>query len=94
MADRQDGDGASSVFLVGFVLGTLVGGIVGLLFAPKTGPDSRSDLLDRSSRMRDRARSLGETGGEMLRDAISEGRDAAGRARGDMEDWVKKTRGD
>ena len=92
MADRSGDNGSSSLFVLGFVLGAIIGGVVGLLFAPQTGVESRSDLLVRGSRMRDRARTLGESGGDALRDAITEGRDAAGRAREEMEQWVRRSR--
>ena len=92
MADRNGDDGGSSTFVLGFILGAVVGAVIGVLFAPQAGSESRIGLFDRSSRMRERARSLGETSGDALRDAISEGRDAAGRARDEMEDWVRRTR--
>lgn len=92
MADRNGDDAGSSTFVLGFILGAAIGAVVGVLFAPQAGSDARSGLFDRSATMRGRARSLGETGGDALRDAISEGRDAAGRARGEMEEWVRKTR--
>lgn len=91
---EQDEGGTTLTFLVGFIAGAIVGGILGVLFAPQPGSTSRFDLRERSSRMRNRARSLGETGQDALRDAIAEGREAAGRARQEMEEWVQQTRGD
>ncbi len=92
MADRNGDDAGSSTFVLGFILGAAIGAVVGVLFAPQAGSDARTGLFDRSAKMRVRARSLSETGGDALKDAISEGRDAAGRARGEMEEWVRKTR--
>ena len=91
MAEQDEG-GATLTFLVGFIAGAIVGGILGILFAPLSGSESRLDLRGRTGRMRERARSLGETGQEALRDAISEGRQAAGRARQEMDEWVRQTR--
>jgi gas vesicle protein len=91
MAERDEG-GGTLTFLVGFIAGAIVGGILGVLFAPQSGAESRLELRGRSGRMRERARSLGETGQEALRDAITEGRQAAGRARQEMEEWVQQTR--
>ncbi len=38
MADKGDN------FFKGFILGGLVGGVLGILFAPKSGRDTRADL--------------------------------------------------
>ena len=92
MNDRNGDNGSSSIFVLGLILGAIVGAVVGVLFAPQGGAASRSELLDRGSRMRARARILGESGNDALRDAISEGRDAAGRAREEMEQWVRRSR--
>jgi gas vesicle protein len=94
MSDRNGDNGNSSALFLGFVVGAIVGAVVGMLFAPQAGAESRSSLFDGGFRMRDRARNLGETGGEALKDAISEGRDAAGRARNEMEDWARRSRED
>ena len=40
----QDDDGMSKGLIIGFVTGTIVGGVLALLFAPKTGRDFRADL--------------------------------------------------
>ncbi len=92
MADRGGDNGGSSIFALGFVLGAIVGAVVGVLFAPQAGVESRSDLFDRGTSVRTRARALGESSTDALRDAISEGRDAAGRARDEMEEWVRRSR--
>ncbi len=92
MADRNGDEAGSSTFVLGVIVGAAIGAVVGVLFAPQAGSDARSGLFDRSEKIRGRARSLGVTGGDALRDAISEGRDAAGRARGEMVEWVRKTR--
>ncbi len=93
MADRQEG-ASILTFLLGIVSGAIVGVVLGVLFTPKAGPDSRADILSRTHVLRERARDLGETGNEALRDAISEGRDAAMRAGQEMQDWIRHTRGD
>lgn len=89
---QEKNDGGGQAFVIGFVLGAAVGGALGILFAPQSGTETRSQLKEQALRMRDRARSLGETGQELLQDAISEGRQAAGRARDEMEEWVRRNR--
>ena len=89
---NEDDNGSSLPFLVGFIAGTIFGGILGVLFAPQAGEDVRAELKQKSSKLRSDARDLGHTGQESLRDAISEGREAAVRARKDMEEWVEQAR--
>lgn len=55
MADNSDGG-----FLSGLILGGLVGAAVGMLYAPKSGEETRSELLDRTSELRGRAEDLAE----------------------------------
>ena len=45
-------------FAIGFIIGGLVGAAAALLFAPKKGSETRSDLLVRSQAMRSRAEEL------------------------------------
>ena len=91
---NRDDNGNALTFLLGIVSGVIVGVVVGVLFTPKSGSESRADILTKTLGLRERARDLGETGNESLRDAISEGRDAAMRAGQDMQDWIRHTRGD
>jgi len=91
VAEERDSDGGSA-FVFGFLLGAVMGGLLGILFAPQSGAETRSQLREQALRMRDRSRSLGETGQELLQDAISEGRQAASRAREEMDEWVRKNR--
>ena len=93
MINRRD-DGNALTFLLGIVSGVIVGVVLGVLFTPQSGSESRADIRTRTLGLRERARTLGESGNEVLRDAISEGRDAAMRAGQDMQDWIQHTRGD
>ena len=93
MIGRED-NGNALTFLLGIVSGVIVGVVLGVLFTPKSGQESRADIRNRTLGLRERAHDLGETGNETLRDAISEGRDAAMRAGQDMQDWIRHTRGD
>lgn len=90
----EEDKGGSGGFILGLLLGVALGGVVGILLAPQAGAEARASLRERSTRMRERARSLGETGQEILREAVSEGRVAAAKARREMEDWVQRTRTD
>ncbi len=48
MSDRYDDGRDISMLIAGFGLGTLVGTVIGLLVAPKSGKDLRSDIADYS----------------------------------------------
>ena len=53
MNEEEDGSDFSAI-AVGLVIGMAVGGIVGLLFAPKSGVQLREDLKDRTEETMDR----------------------------------------
>lgn len=91
MSKEEEGN-SSLPFLVGFIAGTIFGGILGVLFTPQSGEEVRAELNEKTSDMKKQARDLGYTGQEALRDAIYEGREAAVRARKEMEDWVEKAK--
>lgn len=55
MADNSNGG-----FLSGLILGGLVGAALGMLYAPKSGEETRSELRERSMEWRDRAEDLAE----------------------------------
>ena len=93
MVERDEG-GNALTFLIGIVSGVIMGVVLGVLFTPQSGSESRTGIRNRTVGMRARARSLGETSQDALRDAITEGRDAAMRAGQDMQEWVRHNRGD
>lgn len=51
MADEHEGEVQRGVGLLiaGFAIGALVGSVVGLLFAPKSGKELREDIKDKST---------------------------------------------
>ena len=54
MADNDSGHS----FVSGFLLGGIVGAVVGILLAPKTGSETRASLLEQSETLRTRAEEL------------------------------------
>lgn len=52
---KDSGDGIFA-FLTGFLLGTLGGAVVGLLWAPKSGAELRDDVWDLASTATDKMR--------------------------------------
>ncbi len=95
MVEQDDNGNANALtFLLGIVTGVIVGVVLGVLFTPQSGSESRADIRGRTLGLRERARNIGETGNDALRDAISEGRDAAMRAGQEMQDWIQHNRCD
>ncbi len=95
MGEQDDNANTNALtFLLGIVSGVIVGVVLGVLFTPQSGSESRADIRTRTLGLRERARNIGETGNDALKDAISEGRDAAMRAGQEMQDWIQHNRGD
>ncbi len=70
----------------GFMLGLFVGGaagfLAGILMAPRSGEETRAILAEKSGEWRDRAGELSAVTRERLGQAVTEGQEAARRARG------------
>ena len=74
---RDDGAGAGSVLLA-FLLGAVSGAAVALLYAPKTGRETREYLGERAREGRERAAEAAQRGREAIdrgREAINQGRE-------------------
>ena len=50
-------DGGGS-FVSGFLIGGIIGTVVGILLAPRPGTETRSELLDQSEEFRDRTEEI------------------------------------
>ncbi len=51
----HENDGMAKGLLIGFVAGSLVGAVVALLYAPKSGKELRRDIRDKSGKLIDDA---------------------------------------
>jgi gas vesicle protein len=85
---RDEGAGAGSVLLA-FLVGAMSGAAIALLYAPKSGRETREYLGDKARESRDRAAAVAAKGREVLeqgRDtlstAVERGREAYKQARG------------
>ena len=84
MASNDNGNSFALGLLVGGILGT----VVGLLIAPKSGTELRTDLTDRSEAWRTRAEELAATVRERVGPAVETARDRIGPAVETMRDRV------
>jgi gas vesicle protein len=68
---NQDERSGVLYLLAGIGLGVLIGAVIGLLFAPKSGEEMRSDLSQRlhdlSEKVRELSQQVYERGGETVR---------------------------
>ena len=53
MADR---DGSAGLVLLSFIVGGIAGGVLGILFAPKAGKETRQDISEAAAEMKKDAR--------------------------------------
>ena len=51
-------NGNGSSFITGFLIGGVVGAVVGIMLAPKSGSETRADLLEQSEALRVRGEEL------------------------------------
>ena len=73
MADNESSIGGFGWFLAGLGLGALVG----VLYAPKAGKETREELVARSLEARDRANQLYNQGLEQAGEYVRQGKQAA-----------------
>ncbi len=83
MADNNNGGNGGAGFWTGFLVGGMVGAIAGILFAPKSGEETRALIGEKTGGWRDRAEELAESAQDRVRSAVDEGRTAAAAVRND-----------
>ena len=83
--EREEGGGS---FLMGLLAGTVLGAGLGMLFAPKSGSELRSQLGTQLSDSTGRLREVADQGYQQASEKVSQivdrGREAYDRARGSM----------
>jgi gas vesicle protein len=76
--EREDGGGS---FLMGLLAGTVLGAGLGMLFAPKTGSELRSQIGEQAGRLRTTAADGYNQATEKVSQIVDRGREAYDRAR-------------
>src|SRR5512132_3740808 len=76
--EREDGGGS---FLMGLLAGTVLGAGLGMLFAPKTGSELRSQLGEQAGRLRSTAADGYSQATDKVSQIVDRGREAYERAR-------------
>jgi gas vesicle protein len=79
--EREDGSGS---FLMGLLAGTVLGAGLGMLFAPKTGTELRSQLSESAGRLRSTANDTYHQASGKVSQMVDRGREAYDRARSSM----------
>ena len=72
---------AGGGFLMGLLCGAALGAAVGLMFAPKSGPEFRQTLAESKDQWKRKAADYYGQASETVNNAVSRGRDAIGRGR-------------
>jgi gas vesicle protein len=76
--EREDGGGS---FLMGLLAGTVLGAGLGMLFAPKTGSELRSQIGEQAGKLRSTATDTYQQASEKVSQIVDRGREAYDRAR-------------
>ena len=79
MAENESSGGGG--FLLGLLMGAVGGFVAGIVFAPKSGEETRAFILDQSREWRDKADELTSAARERMATAANEGRYAASQLR-------------
>jgi gas vesicle protein len=72
MADREGGAG---LVLLSFIVGGIVGGILGVLFAPKAGRQTREDIAEAASEIKKEAEKFSKEARERVDGFIKESKE-------------------
>jgi gas vesicle protein len=83
--EREEGGGS---FLMGLLAGTVLGAGLGMLFAPKSGSELRSQLGDQANRLRDAATDTYSQASDRVGQMVDRGRDAYDRARSSVSNMA------
>jgi gas vesicle protein len=83
--EREEGGGS---FLMGLLAGTILGAGLGMLFAPKSGSELRSQIGDQASRLRDKANDTYSQAGDKVSQMVDRGREAYDRARSSVSNMA------
>jgi gas vesicle protein len=83
---QQTNHSTGHEFMSGLLFGAVVGAAVGLLFAPKSGAETRGQVVDSASRMRKQAGKTYERASSVVSEAVDRGRDAWNRGRESFEE--------
>lgn len=75
MADECRYPGFGSTFMA-FVMGAAIGGGLALLFAPRSGEETRKRVRDMADDVRERVREIREEAESRIRETIEEGRES------------------
>ena len=73
--DRFESEDRGGAFLMGLLAGTVLGAGLGMLFAPKAGPELRSQLSDSASRLQRTAAETYEQASGKVNEMVSKGRE-------------------
>ena len=86
MSDGQDrfdhgSNGGGGSFVIGLLAGTVLGAGIGLLFAPKAGSETRSQLSEQANQLANTAAEGRRRATETASNLANKGREMYGRAR-------------
>ena len=84
--DNEGGGGGS--FVMGLLTGTVLGAGLGMLFAPKSGAELRSQIGDQAGRLRDAANETYTQASGKVGHMVDRGREAYVRARSSVSNMA------
>ena len=92
MADESSGGGKG--LLVGFLLGGIVGAVLALLYAPKSGHELRSDIKKKTADLKDQRDEYLKVAKSRAVDIVNEGKERSDRLVSDARKKAENILGD
>src|SRR6266498_98454 len=83
--EPMEATNAAKHVLTGVLVGGLIGATTMWLFAPRSGEETRTDLLDKASELRDRTTDTVKDTVDTVKDTVSQAKSKAGHLRGDVK---------
>jgi gas vesicle protein len=80
------------VFLKGFVIGGVLGVLAGILFAPKSGKELRSDIKEKGSTVLKDAKDIYTDAGAKAKEIIEEAKHQAGELKKEADRYLSEAR--
>lgn len=87
----SDGRSDFYSFLGGFLAGAVIGGLLGILFAPKAGEETRRDIKEKAEEFYEKGKVVYGEQKERLQQAVESGKEAISTKGAELKEKIEET---